>query len=66
MGAKALQSKFDITERPFLGAGDEHVMYLQNYYANNLNGTEEQKFEMLIQLIENNDQLQELLDQNSI
>ena len=47
MGAKAMKSRFDITERPFLGAGDEHVMYLKNYYANNLNGTEEQKFEML-------------------
>ena len=48
MGAKAMKSRFDITESTFLGAGDEHFMYLKDYYAKNLNGTEEQKFEMLI------------------
>jgi hypothetical protein len=49
-----------------LGAGDQYVMYLKHFYEKNLPGTDSEKFEILNELISNNDDLQQLMADNDI
>ena len=68
MGTKALNRPFDIENKGqgFLGAGDQYVMYLKHFYEKNLPGTDSDKFEILNELISNNDDLQQLMADNDI
>ena len=45
------KAKLDVNSKEFLGSGDKHVMYLNHFYQNNLEGEDDGKFETFKELI---------------
>ncbi len=62
------KAKLDVNSKEFLGSGDKgkHVMYLNYFYQNNLDGDEVAKFETFKELICSNEELQIVMDETEI
>ena len=54
MGVK-LSKKFDVASADFLGSGDKHCMYLNYFYANDIPGNEDVKFEYFKEILNGSD-----------
>ncbi len=60
------KAKLDVNSSEFLGSGDKHVMYLNHFYQNNLDGEDKAKFETFKELICSNKELQNVMDETEI
>ena len=65
MGIK-LPKKFDVASADFLGSGDKHCMYLNYFYANDIPGNEDVKFEYFKEILNGSDELLDLLESEGI
>ena len=65
MGVK-LSKKFDVETASFLGNGDKHCMYLNYFYTNDLQGTDDEKFERFMEILNGSDELLLLLETEKI